>query len=1197
MLSQENLFEQVRNKTSSNNFNEIIEIFKEIVEINLIYLDNPYTQVFKMAVAEKLPTRLILEFKNQLMSIRQILNYPDEVFSLLNSSKIFQEDIDDIKNGNQTNFDRERNNEEQEYYLNLIVTTQAALLTSAYRLENQISSSGINITREGIKFSPIVNYLTGIDLFNEARCTLYVPYIQYVDNLEETKIKVYTSNQIKNRPRYSLINEIIKENKVFPSVISFVVWVGNLYNQEKYLSDAPSTDFIVVEYDLELNIIDIPLNIKGAMSNENSKKIIISRLQEAFPIDFGNPASGKIGGNCKFSLNYEINEVFLLDLILNDVSTNNLLYVEETREPFYLKPNSYFYYRQMFSDLKAGQQKLSKISYNRADVTFTIDIADKMINVNILNANNLFLANEFLMFFKLILLRLAEQDIINYYLKIYSVSIINDFKILSAPSVSFKDDITRNKNYYDKEATKKFIFSKDPTTCSSHKPKLIENSEEYQRIYFQRQIMTLPTIDGSTISYYCQTNERSFPGLKFTNDQYQPCCYAKDNLNDPNSTYNYWLTDRDPKIKKGGRSTHINTLKIIEARGNTGELPSNLNGILSQGAGNFKRMGVTFQDGNNSFLQAVYFAINRNFLNDDDLYRLRQHIASSVRLEVAKQELYEYSLENIEKMILNPLIYFDPLLFYRLVEEYFKINLFFFSPEGFSKKQTSGDLVFPNTYLVPFKRIDYKNTVLIYINPGTSYGSSNTFICELIISEIDNFHFSVFDDKIKEICLNLYYSKMKINNWEYVNGNLVSLTNLEISSNLVNDLFNFDNQIIPLSQNIDKYGKTRAINFKYLTDNFTFLISPSAPYNLPSSDEIFYLDVNSFLINKFNNFVSITKINEFIADGLWLKGGNEDKIYLPLKQFNVESKIQFINLPVEESHPLSKKTLVGSLVQRNMILRKIANVLSELLIYFFQLYRLNSPPSFNSDLDFIEQYFFLETETIKKDSLYIYDISKISRRFYPTNSLNDSLNYYRQIIPTFVKEKLYFYNQNFLRNCSYLISNYFKNLTTNIVPTHISISRWYSSVYDFNINENNLIFLNNEEYQKWLVSTSGGSTSLLKMVQNLTFENSTRKNPYLTFKQGRYYLVQNVNLKGVEGYLKSLQIASYWYHYTINPNLSMKLPSIDIIPQHRVLTIDDKNELIVFSDFVTDINKKALEVLIYTPQNLNSSLFAALLPL
>ena len=130
----------------------------------------------------------------------------------------------------------------------------------------------------------------------------------------------------------------------------------------------------------------------------------------------------------------------------------------------------------------------------------------------------------------------------------------------------------------------------------------------------------------------------------------------------------------------------IITNKILDSN-QYGTLPENIENIFSliQKSGYQQiRRGVSRTI--NSFLEAVMVASREKNssrkITDKFIQNIRTQLSTPENAALCRQEMYDYSIEQIQTKISSKKEYFDPKLFCRLLEYNFKCNIILFSKTG-----------------------------------------------------------------------------------------------------------------------------------------------------------------------------------------------------------------------------------------------------------------------------------------------------------------------------------------------------------------------------------------------------------------------------------------------------------------------------------------------------------------------------------
>ena len=103
---------------------------------------------------------------------------------------------------------------------------------------------------------------------------------------------------------------------------------------------------------------------------------------------------------------------------------------------------------------------------------------------------------------------------------------------------------------------------------------------------------------------------------------------------------------------------------------------------------------------------------------------VRKSIAETIYPACLKQELFDYTDDEISNMLQSPLLHFDSKIFFRAIEEYFKINLFVFEPSG----ETETVFEYPQYAVFPIRRFDPDRPVILIYKSYRSVRPTSCYI-------------------------------------------------------------------------------------------------------------------------------------------------------------------------------------------------------------------------------------------------------------------------------------------------------------------------------------------------------------------------------------------------------------------------------------------------------------------------------------
>lgn len=241
--------------------------------------------------------------------------------------------------------------------------------------------------------------------------------------------------------------------------------------------------------------------------------------------------------------------------------------------------------------------------------------------------------------------------------------------------------------------------------------------------------------------------------------------------------------------------------------------------------------------------------------------------------------------------------------------------------------------------------------------------------------------------------------------------------------------------------------------------------------------------------------------------------------------------------------------------------------------------------------EFVETFFVSgPVTTADVDSLDIYDISNIKRKIPSFTKPDEVIKYILGIIPSMIRNnKIYLYTPRFYEGMIYFLKNYINTTkTTNNGGYNqpIKIGGLYSYKEDFRMPKNNLLFISEHEFLKWLSDEREKRTKLVVHFKVLP-EFRQLISPYFYRDQERIYLIQNV----VNGsFDRALMNAYSWYEE--KNNLGFKAPFFSgNTPAYVVYKVSADQKLVAQKDESLGTTKY-LQLVDYGYNN-----YAAMLPM
>jgi hypothetical protein len=228
----------------------------------------------------------------------------------------------------------------------------------------------------------------------------------------------------------------------------------------------------------------------------------------------------------------------------------------------------------------------------------------------------------------------------------------------------------------------------------------------------------------------------------------------------------------------------------------------------------------------NCVMEGMYEETDILDLEDKDerearLYQIREQVANPTYAASCRQEMYDFTTEEIITAIGDQDVYMDPKLFTAMLEDFFNCNIYVFNRTNIR----SGQLAIPRHLQAYYKTKREAKSIFIYEHYGSTSDHAKYPRCELIVrwrigggKEEDVSYYSPYNSKVSQGVREVFDLLRK----DYA-------LNREINDSI----FSFDKSIKLLEQGIDSYGKCRMIRFQYNGKIGTLLTSPLQPLSIP----------------------------------------------------------------------------------------------------------------------------------------------------------------------------------------------------------------------------------------------------------------------------------------------------------------------------------------------------------------------------
>lgn len=995
------------------------------------------------------------------------------------------------------NYIKEKEKDTKEY--NRIVEIQQQITSIA----EPLLYSSFKTSWLGLQSIPNTN-LSGYQLFEKAKLSQYMPFIQYKNSTGDTIYKLYQA------PDTKLNYQVISDHS------AKAIW-----NNYIYLTVSLGINVILVYYELERDRIHF--EIPSTIQYETVAKII----EYTLGISAGSFKEYRIDG--EFNIyNVEIIDSIFMDLVLNDNLFNNYFFLDESRTPYHLKKRVNYHVRSSATGHELGENRynLATLSFNlkqyysvlgeRANIYNPLILADTLItlaehqpyitvSVSKAISKRAVKQLQYLLPRILIIYNRLLPDLARVYKNITGID------VLPTPSVTKKIRITHptSKIQQIKALASDLFVNEYARICQcSAQPIIIseEEVEEWKKKLVrgkERQIMRFPK-DNPKWIFVCPDDERPYPGVKLNKvlsnaDKYPyvPCCYKNDQMEpNSNSRYNeYYRGIPKRSIKHIGFGHKISTDKVLNIA-RLGDIPTefsklfNLSGYIS---GEIARYGIIYSP--NSLIHCITDALY-DFQAEQYAIELRRSIFNNINISLVKQELYDRSDEEIIELISNQEKTFDSEILYRILEEYFEINLFILYQDIY--KHLSLEIGRYKYYPVRDFRPDRK-TIVVYKHWGSETDNLQRPHYELIVE-----YFSSTDSVNKlfniEVGEYLYLSLMELNRVEIWDGiKLIRPYNPPVFQS-------YRDYII--GQYIDDSGKVRAFVLNFADTLLTIVTPPSQPENLERFVNLPRIDYNQ-AIDMFNNYniTAVDVLNNSI-NGIWLEY-QYIKLYIPV------NPIEYDNVyPIGEPTPIQLAEVQTSVIA---YITELYDTISLMLRLTLWLYKLSN----YSPEEFLANY-----SMIGYGEPYYYDFSELPSELPLVNTVEQGIQYIQRFNTGYIVDNLiYFYSYKLYEGILYFLNITSKNYT------NINVER----IREFNYKpSNNEIYLKSvDEFRIWLKSAEVVSN----LVHNkLSKDDAFISEPYVYLENNVMYLIQNVQPDIDQKVMirRALTIGYYWLYYGRN---------------------------------------------------------------
>lgn len=825
-IDVENLLETITDKSVGYNFMLVFEKIKDKLNQQKLEIYNDILVPFVVL------NKNFANYNNDLLGVYLLL-----LDTELNKSNIFTQQINVTKiwdKDSKTTRDNlnkliEQNKEKSEKQIKYFEDFENVIVDVFY--------SDFEIERINFEFQLDIKNITIMEIFNNLQLNTGVPFAS-INNFYKI-LKDFTPSED--------WNIYLKDAIIFKVL------------QKKEVDNAKLSDYM----DAILSIFGEPGNEKITvgmslltLNHYLNQKDLISRFVTVIKgigdIEVKEIQESRVNGVFYFPL-HTMNKYVLSDLIMNNPIFSSLMAIDESDKASKKKESIYVhFYHPKTGNITANlTEKISQKGdpiLRGKDIKKEFKFGTKYIRVKISSADNINAVKNFqVLFAKLLSMYDNEYDNI---VKIYRKYIPN-FAQVSEPI------IIDNQKLKLKDIAPEIFLKGYPPKCPNQ-PTIIDDEDVEIEKQKGKIVMKYPQVETNGVlprNYICNHPQAIYPGLR-TNPlenkdiiPYLPCCYTKDHSTRKGSIYRHYYYGEEllTNIYEGQQDLII-TNKFVP-RNKYGTLPSDIIKMFDifdyRDGYMYVRKGVF--NTKSSFLECVMEGLYQetNILDFDDkdereafLYQTREVMAQYNQAASCKQEMYDFTTEEIISSIKDNNIYLDPKLFTGLLEEYFDCNIYIFNRSNLR----DGQLSLPRHLQAYYKTKRRAKSVFIYEHKGSTSDHAKYPRCELIVrwkigggEEKDVSYYSNYDSKIS-VGIRSVFNKLR--------------KSFALNSEITENVFPIKNENIKLvGQNIDSYGKCRMLKFKYKNKIGTIITEPLQPLAV--------IELNNLVIDKINIDVAL----------------------------------------------------------------------------------------------------------------------------------------------------------------------------------------------------------------------------------------------------------------------------------------------------------------------------------------------------
>ena len=1093
----------------------------------------------------------------------------------------------------------------------------------------KIQFSPVAINSTIVSFSPTMDGRPvakedGLDIFNRAVVSRFVPFIRYNDKYGKPVFRVYTGSKIEDQPNYS-VTIIPSSDATSKNTIYMTLWLGDPTGVGiAELNEAPRESFFTVVYHLDTNYLTIESPVgsdpkKGLIRNE---EIAFQRTQAALPsLVFGDGKEIKVRGD--FNIwGTDFDETSFLDMILLEPVMNVYLYVEENIKPFALKKRLDVHYRSIYSDMAEGKTVTDEAYIsNSASVSVTltqkttsvpevVEVADPetgtvtqaqlpagipYIHVNISQAESRSTVDDFIPIFRLLMRFYLDnkQPIIDAYYNLLPElaalgPLLSQRKrrvVVSEPTIlelTKKPTVNRRVNAkirrLQEQAPDLFVLNYARRCQCPLQPIIIEPNEvdawRQKRIgpaLKERQIMPFPK-DNPRWNFVCPDDDNPYPGVKLNHDlpnrdkfPYIPCCFKKDQMTPGvNSHYRDYVENKAPDRRVGAKAEKkISTRKIL-VPDRVAFLPRAVENIVKRYSDEYidmVRYGIIYTP--NSLLHCVCVAV-------DDPNYFRQPTDEMKEAYVTR--IRQHMLATILPSLLKQELYDHSDA---EIMDLFRDNSKFLDPALF------------------YRAVEETFNINIYVFAPPPPSGDETELGALDIPRFKIFHSRPLRLHRPTVVIMktwgsesdaLKYPQCElIVDYDNDNSQIVKLFGPEMTE-VCHGALQDTLRTMTWSVSSDETLKVHSNIYYYIDHLNLFQLPPVSQFidyngkmraltlNISPGQNITIATIPSppenLPVSTDISRVPLQTAIEIFGEPTGVtrdSSSHVDGLWFQIMDIRFGEYVPVIPTPGLENVPSGPPNPIIStgvnITGRLSKLRRALNIITQITRWLYELARSKQ----NIDPNTFASQFMIMDQAQIPDSADYYDLSNIPRRLPNVETAQEAIRIMEPLAPTlFNQGRLVMYSPVFADRIVKMLRDY-SNLRYGIPPEHVEfIENFYETESDFIPILNSKIFINERDLNSWLTSlkSSQNYSRYFNIRRKIEIAMGFSPDPFLFQDDfGKIFIIQNV-VGGSKA--KAMAVAHTWYNYRVN--IGSEPSPLDVVPIHMVYGISSASALVPVED-------------------------------